>query len=966
MSTEVDPITGQNNTNFFITDKRRVTMKKIDGGVLQVTRLSIDGELTIEPEEDITIELENLLMNTDLQMDLYGRTRRSIEERYSGILRIGTAENPVPCDRKVTIKLMGNVSEAEDFGALGNSIPVGAKTLGGYGSIEMHGCPRDHYYAYMETTVQPGANKITLDRDVDWKVGEEIAIATSTFEHKETEFFMIDGKNGREITLNTTVAFRKTGIDTVVDGAWNTDGLHMGSEVIILSRNIVVDGADGANGVLGGRILIASTIEKEGGKTFHRSGYGQFSNVEFRHMGQFGYQEMNDPRTAIAFYNIQGSPDAGSGRKQSYIKGCSIWGGYNHAIMTVEANDLIIEDNVIVNMVNSGIVLNSQNTILRRNVIANLHEKTNHLENLGNPPGANTQFDFTLIANGIESFQTSNIIEDNIVAGVEGSCFKGKGISCKGEPQCDNTLVSDDNTVLIGNKGHACLRGYEVFKTGAGTCTKVSKFFFHHIRSDAFYIQTPSQQVIISENRVADSQIGVYVHVAGPNAESKQYDADRSVTVKHNVFVGRTSHFDCSVDNVKVSFDSKSGPAILKKQGNIHTGIVISDFNSGFNKAPNKPYHKVSVKPPAIYGRTCSSSNIYMNYDGLCGSADAPVQVNPYCEDHCFPMYFVGGDEFIASGVNAPNGAARMMRTFRPSIKLVNIADCHDLHCDGFKKVLIVDEDGSYLGYPGSYVSEAEYEWDGVSRGGNTYSDTRDGLGDYRIPKTMLTELDGTRIPVNDFAPHKGVHRDSTCEYDPDHLGWFCGRGDPTNDLTHFMMNYQFMDVDHMLRRITPLAVRSQDGYIDIINGPQDHSCCVGYACMIRLNSYHMTMGCNLYYDFHFSGTIPKKMNFHLPDYVKAGKWADNCKVYLNFYLGKPYRVDVQADGIFIPPTNARWVNNELEFERPRLEVHTPSLQGDNSAQGSNFFSRQEQSIHLIMQTGHIYRNRSLDKTPQN
>merc|ERR1711917_123373 len=69
--------------------------------------------------------------------------------------------------------------------------------------------------------------------------------------------------------------------------------------------------------------------------------------------------------------------------------------------MTVEANDLIIEDNVIVNMVNSGIVLNSQNTILRRNVIANLHEKTNHLENLGNPPGANTQFDFTLIANGI-------------------------------------------------------------------------------------------------------------------------------------------------------------------------------------------------------------------------------------------------------------------------------------------------------------------------------------------------------------------------------------------------------------------------------------------------------------------------------------------------------------------------------------------------------------------------------------
>ena len=337
------------------------------------------------------------------------------------------------------------------------------------------------------------------------------------------------------------------------------------------------------------------------------------------------------------------------------------------------------------------------------------------------------------------------------------------------------------------------------------------------------------------------------------------------------------------------------------------------------------PYHEPQ-KAPAIYGRTCSSSNIFINYNGKCGSADAPVQVNSYSSDHVFPMYFVGGDQFIKSGINAPSGPARLLRTFRPSLKLVNIADCHDLHCDGFKKVLIVDEDGSFLGHTGSYVLEAEYEWDGVTRGGKTYKDTRDGLGDYRIPKTMVTALDGRRIAPKDFMPHKGVTRDGTCVYDKNHLGWFCGKGDPENELTHFTMNYQFMDVDHMLRRITPLAIRSETGHIDIVNGPQDHSCCIGYACMIRLNSYHMTMGCNLYYDFHFSGTIPKKMNFHLPDYVKSGKWANNCKVYLNFYLGKPYRVDVQADGIFIPPTNARWVNNELEFERPRLDKHTPAL----------------------------------------
>ena len=190
------------------------------------------------------------------------------------------------------------------------------------------------------------------------------------------------------------------------------------------------------------------------------------------------------------------------------------------------------------------------------------------------------KFDPSLIANGIESL-LPNTVQDNIVAGVEGACFIGKGISCKGESQCDTSLVSGDNTKLTGNKGHACLRGYEIFKTGIGSCTKISKFFFHHIRSDAFYIQTPSQQVVVSENIIVDSQIGVYAHVAFPSAESKHYDPKRSVTIKHNIFVGRSSHFNCGIDKIRVSFDSLSSPGILSKMGNIHAAIVISDFNSG-------------------------------------------------------------------------------------------------------------------------------------------------------------------------------------------------------------------------------------------------------------------------------------------------------------------------------------------------------------------------------------------------
>lgn len=67
--------------------------------------------------------------------------------------------------------------------------------------------------------------------------------------------------------------------------------------------------------------------------------------------------------------------------------------------------------------------------------------------------------------------------------------------------------------------------------------------------------------------------------------------------------------------------------------------------------------------------------------------------------------------------------------------------------CDAKVKSLLVDQDGTFLGIPGSVIPQSEHEWNG---------DKRMGLGDYRIPKEMQTRLDGTRIPVSELAPNKG------------------------------------------------------------------------------------------------------------------------------------------------------------------------------------------------------------------
>ena len=70
------------------------------------------------------------------------------------------------------------------------------------------------------------------------------------------------------------------------------------------------------------------------------------------------------------------------------------------------------------------------------------------------------------------------------------------------------------------------------------------------------------------------------------------------------------------------------------------------------------------------------------------------------------------------------------------------------MDCDALKKALIRDSDGSLVGGSGgTVIPMSEYQWDGLPVF---------GLGDYRIPKTMLTALDGSRIAVADKCPNKG------------------------------------------------------------------------------------------------------------------------------------------------------------------------------------------------------------------
>jgi hypothetical protein len=143
----------------------------------------------------------------------------------------------------------------------------------------------------------------------------------------------------------------------------------------------------------------------------------------------------------------------------------------------------------------------------------------------------------------------------------------------------------------------------------------------------------------------------------------------------------------------------------------------------------------------------------------------------------------------------------------RPNRGKINPSDCVDMDCDGLKKVLFTDKDGSFLGSPGTVNSQSEFGWGLQQR----------GLGDWRIPKEALADVNGHMMNISYVYKYRGIVRDeSLCQYQNDMNGYEC------HGLDMKMLLIESLDSDSESRRISPVAIFSDDNkYVDLINGPQ-------------------------------------------------------------------------------------------------------------------------------------------------
>ncbi|XP_075681934.1 fibrocystin-L [Rhinoderma darwinii] len=774
----------------------------------------------------------------------------------------------------------------------------GSKVLGVFGQLDLHGIPRYVYKAKLENTVLAGSQSITITEPVDWKVGEDILITTTSYSawQTETRNIIAVSPDQKTLTLNESLSFNHTANTYQVPNT--TLNYTLAADVALLSRNIKIIGQDYPGWYsesFGARVLVSTFSANN----MDYRGSARIKNVEFYHTGQEGYRDPTDPRYSLAFLNLgEISPD------ESYVKGCAFHNGFSPAIGVFYTNGLDIDDNIIHFTVGEGIRVWGERVNIRRNLVA-----------LAIWPGTyqdREEINNILWHAGIEISEGADIVlQDNVVAGFERAGYRIDGESCQN--------VTNPSQQWFNNEAYGGLYGIYMNEDGLQDCSLIRGFKLWRCWDYGIYIQIISS-VQISDVFLAENGMGVLTIIYTPASVTHQI-SNKTVQISKSLLVGTSSDFDCkdvltnSDANVKLSAQHRSARPLTGGR----SGICWPTFASAHNLAPGHPNAGI-MSYNAISGLMTVADTTFVGYKAVCsGESNVMFMTNPENEDLQHPVA-------VSRITTLDSSEDQKVFIHRPDVVKANPSDCVDMDCDAKKKTLLKDLDGSFLGKVGAVVPQSEYQWDG---------DTRHGIGDYRIPKVMLTALNGSRIPVSQVAPYKGIIRDNTCVYMSAWESYKC------SGLNYEMLVIESLDIDTETRRLSPVAVLG-DGYVDLINGPQDHGWCSGYTCQKRVSLFHAIVATNKSFDVYFTSTSPQKMRLNLLN-------TDNTKsVLVGIYFSNPQRLDVYVNNIYIYPTNIQWKGSDYILKEPTYKgQYMPQLNA--TVLGENFFDNDYDMLYVLV-----------------
>jgi hypothetical protein len=255
--------------------------------------VTINGKLTFSDNTDLELTTEWVMIH--------------------GELAIGTEARPHT--RKATITLADNVKDEQLMGMGDRGIMLSG------GTLNLHG-NRTNTWTKLARTAEAGSTSIEVLNAAQWKVGDEIVLASTDFNPRQAERRTISAISGNQITLDKKLDYMHFGKITF--------GVDERGEVGLLTRNIKVQASeDAAESYFGGHIMAMVTS-----RMF-------VAGVELIRMGQ----HMELARYPIHWHLI------GDGGKGQYIKNAAIHDTYNRCVTVHGTNDLRVENNVTYNAV---------------------------------------------------------------------------------------------------------------------------------------------------------------------------------------------------------------------------------------------------------------------------------------------------------------------------------------------------------------------------------------------------------------------------------------------------------------------------------------------------------------------------------------------------------------------------------------------------------------------------------------
>ena len=891
-------------------------------------RVVVQGTLTMSKSLDVvTLEAEYI-------------------EIKGGTLQAGSAESPFPDDKRAVIRLHGHRHSVNLV--FGREIFVqGAKSLGVFGKLALFGSPRAGaltWAALADGGAPASGTTASVQADLTgWVAGDEVVLTPTGYHPDEAEkrtlaadpavTIAADGTATSVLTFTEALQYSHTA-STETHGSRS---MEMRGHVGLLSRNVVVEGAlENVDPITGthtgyGRLNAAGELAEDSGQEFGVSivagrytdvfedgtrlsyvGTLQLDHVEVRYGGQNGF----DDRFAVGMAKLK------SDGASSFVTSCAIHSGFHTALGVSQSNDVTVTDNVIYRSVGSAVVaVRTTRLMLARNLVTQSFFLGGYLVN------AYPAESFRTTACVLVEMGADAAVVGNVAAGCDRAAFRVAGRSCTAAPYADDerSLVFKDNVAyaalfgLFANPPAAASQGCHQFHGfTAWRCWDFGVFAEHH-RGEAWFEGT----------RLADNGVGAMVHVVGASPLQHQRE-DSRVRFVDTLLLAASSTFTCDMRLTKPRSMCRAKKSHCFGRNSNHVGMYMPIFNSQNNHAPNiSPWWGIGHYP-AIGGKTVLDGMTMAGFTGdRCGKRDIGFTLNPMTFDHVHEAH-VSGFEAVGSDHDSLVVVPPLVE------RLINQDDCIDMDCDGMKTFLLVDEDGSMLGAPGSVTGRAD-----------DFSPSAVGA---KLPAEMVTTPDGELLTEEAVVPngYGYVWPASGCFRDTAWAAEVCS----ADTVRHTTMVIESMDVDTEIRRLSPVAV-SAAGFTQLVNGPADHGWCFDYTCLKRISTFYPIVAVGQRHEVYLTSTNPAHTRLHL---INAG--PDDA-VVVSIYYSTANRLNVfladtdeyvedmnMVDGVFKQQLvrEGKWPSNQADGSGWTNEFPTAYHR-----HGTNAFNRVTRTLDVVL-----------------